>query len=97
MNVIMAKETTKQPKNSKGALIFNPRIYQLKMKPIFNKISFFTSKGQTSYLEARAILSHTIRATKKQSDSDFDVKCATVQFYKNSHNSQSDHWIDLKV
>ena len=30
----------------------------------------------------------TIRVTKKQSDSDFDVKCTTVQFYDNNHNSQ---------
>ena len=31
------------------------------------------------------------------SDSDFDVKCATIHFYGNSHNSQSDRWIELKV
>jgi len=31
------------------------------------------------------------------SDSDFDVKCATIQFYGNSYNSQSDRWIELKV
>ena len=37
-----------------------------------------------------------IWATKKQSDSDSNVKCATVQFYGNSHNSQSDRWIELK-
>ena len=23
-------------------------------------------------------------------------KSATIQFYSNSHNSQSDHWIELK-
>jgi hypothetical protein len=34
---------------------------------------------------------------KKQSDSDFDVKCATVQFYGNNYNSQSDRWIRLKT
>jgi hypothetical protein len=38
----------------------------------------------------------TIRATKKQSDSDSDVKCATVQFHSNNHNSQSNHWIGMK-
>jgi hypothetical protein len=38
----------------------------------------------------------TIRATKKQYDSDSNVICATVQFHNNSHNSQSDHWIGLK-
>jgi len=27
---------------------------------------------------------------------DFDVKCATIQFYGNNHNSQSDCWIELK-
>jgi hypothetical protein len=26
---------------------------------------------------------------------DFDVKSATIQFYNNSHNSQSDRWIGL--
>jgi hypothetical protein len=41
--------------------------------------------------------SDTIRATKKQSDSYSDVKCATVQFYGNSHNSQSDRWIRLNL
>jgi hypothetical protein len=33
---------------------------------------------------------------KKQSDSNSDTKCATVQFDDNSHNSQSDRWIGLK-
>jgi hypothetical protein len=42
-------------------------------------------------------LFYTIRAMKKQSDSDFDVKCATVQFYRNSYNSQFDSWIGLKL
>jgi hypothetical protein len=32
----------------------------------------------------------------ERSNSDFDVKCATIQFYGNSHNSQSDCWIKLK-
>jgi hypothetical protein len=36
-----------------------------------------------------------IRATKKQSDSYFEVKFTIVQFYSNSHNSQSDCWIGL--
>jgi hypothetical protein len=34
---------------------------------------------------------------QERSNSDFDVKYATIQFYRNSHNSQSDHWIKLKV
>ena len=33
---------------------------------------------------------------KERSNSDFDVKCAIIQFYDNSHNSQSDCWIGLK-
>jgi hypothetical protein len=33
----------------------------------------------------------TIRATKKQSDSNSYVKCATVQFHGNNHNSQSNY------
>jgi hypothetical protein len=32
---------------------------------------------------------------QERSNSDFDVKCATIKFYDNSHNSQSDHWIGL--
>jgi len=31
-----------------------------------------------------------------RSNSDFDVESAPIQFYGNSHNSQSDHWIELK-
>jgi hypothetical protein len=31
-----------------------------------------------------------------RSNSDFDVKCVTIQFYGNSYNSQSDCWIRLK-
>jgi hypothetical protein len=27
---------------------------------------------------------------------DFDIKCVTIQFYSNSHNSQSNRWIELK-
>jgi hypothetical protein len=33
---------------------------------------------------------------KKRSNSDFDVKCAIIQFYNNSHNSQFYRWIELK-
>jgi len=36
-----------------------------------------------------------IRVTKKQLDSNFDVKCATIQFYNSIHNSQSDRLIVL--
>jgi hypothetical protein len=38
--MIMAKETTKQPKNSKSALILNPKSYELKQQPIFNRMNF---------------------------------------------------------
>jgi len=31
-----------------------------------------------------------------RSNLDFDVKSATIQFYGNSHNSQSDRWIGLQ-
>jgi hypothetical protein len=34
---------------------------------------------------------------QERSNSDFDVKCAIIQFYGNSHNSQFDRWIGLKV
>jgi hypothetical protein len=48
--------------------------------------------SRTNHLEERG--NDTIHA---RSNSDFDVKCATIQFYDNSHNSQSDRWIGLKV
>jgi len=35
--------------------------------------------------------------TQVRSDLDFGVKSATVQVYGNSYNSQSNHWIRLKV
>jgi len=35
--------------------------------------------------------------SRKRSNSDFDVKCATIQFYGNNYNSQSNRWIELKV
>jgi hypothetical protein len=35
--------------------------------------------------------------TQVRSNLDFGVKSATVQVYGNSHNSQSDRWIGLKV
>jgi hypothetical protein len=34
---------------------------------------------------------------QERSNSDFEVKCAPIQFYGNNHNSQSDRWIELKV
>jgi hypothetical protein len=33
---------------------------------------------------------------QERSNSDFDVKSASIQFYGNSHNSQSDRWIGLQ-
>ena len=48
-------------------------------------------KMRTNHLEDRG--NDTIQ---ERSNSDFDVKCATIQFYGNSHNSQFDHWIELK-
>ena len=33
---------------------------------------------------------------QERSNSDFDVKCAIIQFYNNSHNSQFYRWIELK-
>jgi len=37
-----------------------------------------------------------IDTIQERSNSDFEVKCATIQFYGNNHNSQSDRWIKLK-
>ena len=47
--------------------------------------------SRTNHLEERG--NDTIQA---RSNSDFDVKSAPIQFYGNSHNFQSDHWIELK-
>jgi hypothetical protein len=47
--------------------------------------------SRMNYLEERG--NDTIH---ERSNSNFDVKCATIQFYGNSHNSQSDCWIKLK-
>jgi len=33
---------------------------------------------------------------QERSNLDFDIKCATIQFYGNNHNSPSDRWIGLK-
>jgi len=50
-----------------------------------------TGDSRMNHLEERG--NDTIQ---ERSISDFDVKCATFQFYGNSHNSQSDRWIALK-
>jgi hypothetical protein len=50
--------------------------------------------SRMNHLEERG--NDIIQSLKKQSDLDFDVKCTTVQFYENSHNSQSNRWITLK-
>ena len=47
--------------------------------------------SRTNHLEERGK-----DAIQARSNSDFDVKCATIQFYTKSHNSQSYHWIGLK-
>jgi|UniRef100_A0A2K2BM78 hypothetical protein len=46
--------------------------------------------SRTNHLEDRG--NDTIQ---ERSNSDFDVKCATIRFYGNSHNFQSDCWIEL--
>jgi hypothetical protein len=44
------------------------------------------------YEDFKEDVDDTIQA---RSNSDFDVKYATIQFYTNSHNAQSDRWIGL--
>jgi hypothetical protein len=46
--------------------------------------------SRTNHLEERG--NDTIQA---RSNSDFDLKSAPIQFYGNSHNSQSDRLIEL--
>jgi hypothetical protein len=61
-------------------------------------LSFFLFLNFCYYFPFKFIFVNfdTIQATKKQSDSDSDVKCAFVQVYDNNHDSQSDCWIGLK-
>jgi hypothetical protein len=47
-----------------------------------------------SFVEEIVFPTDTIQ---ERSNSDFDVKSASIQFYRNNHNSQSDCWIGLKV
>jgi hypothetical protein len=51
--------------------------------------------SRMNHLEERG--NDTIRAIKKQSDSDSNVKCTTVQVHGNNHNSQSDWLIRMKL
>jgi hypothetical protein len=48
--------------------------------------------SRTNHLEERG--NDMIQA---RSNSDFDLKRAPIKFYGNNHNSQSDHWIGLKL
>jgi hypothetical protein len=38
--------------------------------------------------------SNNVDMIQERSNSYSDVKCATIQFYGNNHNSQSDRWIE---
>jgi len=49
------------------------------------------SDSRMNHLEERG--NDTIQ---ERLNSDFDVKYATIQFYGNNHNSQSNCWIELK-
>ena len=69
-----------QEKNSKG---FKKRLKELSIQLV--------GDSRKNHLEERG--NDTIQ---ERSNSDFDVKCATIQLYRNSHDSQSDHWIELK-
>ena len=69
-----------QEKNSKG---FKKEAKELSIQLVGDL--------RTNHLEERG--NDTIQ---ERSHSDFDIKCATIQFYGNSHNSQSGRWIQLK-
>jgi hypothetical protein len=70
-----------QEKNSKG---FKKKAKELSIQLV--------GDSRKNHLEERG--NDTIQ---ERSNSDFDVKCATIQLYGNSHDSQSDRWIELKV
>jgi hypothetical protein len=69
-----------QEKNSKG---FKKKAKELSIQLV--------GDSRKNHLEERG--NDTIQ---ERSNSDFDVKCATIQLYGNSHDSQSDRWIELK-
>jgi len=60
---------------------------ELSIKPV--------GDSRTNHIEEKG--NDTTWAMKKQSDSDSNVKYVIVQFYNNSHNSQSERWIGLKL
>jgi len=49
-------------------------------------------ESRTNHLEERGNDMIQVR-----SNSDFEVKSKSIQFYSNSHNSQSDRWIELTL
>jgi hypothetical protein len=64
-----------EEKNSKG--------FKKEAKKLSNQL---VGDSRTNHLEERG--NDTIQ---ERSNSDSDVKCATIEFYGNSYNSQSDH------
>jgi hypothetical protein len=69
-------------------------VWVVRYSPFLGSLKNWNDLSKNNWLRGVIfILLDTIHA---RSNSDFDVKCATIQFYGNSHNSQSDCWIKLK-
>jgi hypothetical protein len=50
----------------------------------------------STYQKKKEIISLPCDTIQARSNLDVDVKCATIQFYGNSHNVQSDRWTGLQ-
>ena len=59
-----------------------------------SKLEKKRSKNAATMINEREWLLDTIQG---RSNLNFDVKSATIQFYGNNYNSQSDRWIGPKV
>ena len=79
----------------KKQLNFYAKVAQIRIMFFTNKLVILLVYNE-AYFNTNdldfAISSDTIQ---KRSNSDFDIKYATIQFYGNIHNVQSDRWIAL--
>jgi hypothetical protein len=85
-----------------GILILDLYFYGIKVQTDINQNTrknhnFFKNIFWVGPDPVQQFCSGPVDTIQARSNSDFDIKCATIQFYGNSHNSRSDRWIRLKV